>query len=134
MLGSVAAMNASLDNDYGSARGSNAPDNLELALFVSDPDAGGLEMTSTGGYARSGPVASATAFPTAASGGAKTSIGWDFGTSSAAWDDVAGFFVIFDADSGDAWDSGPLPVPVSVNGSGVAVSVPGVTVYYGQNG
>lgn len=54
----VEAMNASLDNDYGTTRGPNSPTSHYLALFMGDPLTDGVEVPALNdellptGYAR----------------------------------------------------------------------------------
>lgn len=126
---STAAQNASLDNDYGSSAGSNAPSSLEFALYNGDPLLGGTELGSDGGYAAVTADNDGTTWPDAASGGAKTSKSLALATSTAAFSDTATHFVIRDASSGDLWDSGLLTEEVSVDAAGVDVSFI-CTVYY----
>lgn len=133
---SIAAQNASLDNDYGSTAGPNAPASLEVALFDGDPLLGGLELTSDGGYARVTVANDGTTWPTAASGGAKTMATASFPTPTGAWSSTATFFVLYDAaDSTTAWDSGELDDEIAVDADEFGVPLTtsvGIqpTVYY----
>lgn len=128
-LVSVEARNASLAMSYGAARGSSAPDNLEVALFVGDPANGGTELAATGGYAAATVANDGTTWPDAPADGAVTSDLVEFAASSAAWADSPTHFLIRDGDTGDEWDSGLLADPVVVLGAGVVVRV-ALTVFY----
>lgn len=108
---------------------STAPTEFEVALFVGDPANGGTELPATGGYARVTVPNDATTWPDAPADGSITSAPVTFPTSSAAWDDAPTHFQLFNADTGDAGDSGVLADPVSVLGAGVVVK-PSLTVFY----
>lgn len=126
---STAAQNASLDNDYGATKGAASPANLEVALFNGDPLLGGTELTATGGYVAVTVGNDGTTWPSAATSGGKTTSTIAFATSTDAWSDVATFFVLRDASTGDQWDSGPLTDEISVETSGTEVTTT-ITVYY----
>lgn len=128
MLIDTAAQNKSLDNDYGSTKGANAPAAHEVALFDGDPTQGGTELTSDGGYARVTLTNNGTNWP-AASSGAKTSATVTFPTSTDAWSDTATWFVLYDhADSVTAWDAG-LVAEISVDAAGETPRTT-LTIYY----
>lgn len=127
-LTDVNAQNASLDNDYGDGAGSAAPSAFQLGLFFGDPDNGGTELTSAGGYVR--PVlANTTAnFPDAVDG-LKT-VPVDLADATGAFSDTITHWRFFDdADGTTAWDSGQFANEVSVD-SARPVSVV-CTIYYG---
>lgn len=121
---STAAQNAALDGMLGSGKASGMPATFELALFNGDPRGTGVELSSTGGYARvTGITNNSTNFPNA-SGGSKTGALQTFATSTAAWSDTAVWFVFYDAaDHTTAWFHGPLTDAVLVTGSGTVVEV-----------
>lgn len=105
-LGSVAAMNESLDNDYDGV-------DIEVALYVGNPAAGGVEINSTDcpGYTR---YESVSGEREAAAGGVKRLCVAEF-TASAAWDDEPDYCQVFIG--ADAWDFMPLD-DFSVPGAG----------------
>lgn len=95
-----------------------ATDAVTWRLYYDLPEAS-TELPSDGGYA---PVAYTGSEWAAASGGVKTtSAAVDFGTSTAAWGEVAAYWAIVDA-AGDPifWDE--LPQAVNVSAAGVPVS------------
>lgn len=123
------------DNSVGMSYGGygTPPTTLEIALFSGDPTNGGTELTSAGGYERLVVPNDATTWPDAPADGSITSAVLEFAVSTDAWSDTANFFQIYDADTGDAWDSGELADEVSVNEADVPV--PGqITVYYNALG
>jgi hypothetical protein len=123
---SVAAMNTSLDDDYGTTRGPNAPDAHEVALFTGDPTLGGVELAG-GGYAR---VVVNPGDWAAAVGGAKATVApVQFPDATADWASQARYWVLFDhADHVTGWDYAALNEALSVfEGPGPAVQL---TVYY----
>jgi hypothetical protein len=130
MLVSVAARNASLAMSYGASRGSLAPDNLSVELWVGDPaDGSSAELASTGGYVAASIANNGTTWPDAPADGSLTSALIAFAASSGAWADSPTHFLIRDADTGDEWDSGVLSDDVTVAGSGVTVRL-ALTVFY----
>lgn len=127
MLIDTAAQDALLDGVYGSG----SPASFEIALFDADPVLGGVELAADGGYARVTVANDGTLFP-GASGGSTTSASVSFGASSGAFSDTAPFWVAFDAaDSTTAYASGLLSEAVSVDETGVDVSVV-MTIFYSQ--
>ena len=132
-LVSVAARNASLAMSYGAGKGSSAPSQLEVALFHGDPANGGVELDSDGGYARVVVDNDGTTWPDAPADGAVTSSAISFATATGAWSDTADCFQIYDASTGDAWDSGRLSDEVSVDTAGTVITVE-LTVYYNDLG
>lgn len=127
-LVSIAARNASLAMSYGASKGSLAPDNLAIALFAGDPDFGGTEI-SGGGYARVTVTNDGATWPDAPDGGSVTAAESPFAASTGSWSNTADFFQLYDADTGDAWDNGPLADPITVAGAGV-IATPQITVFY----
>lgn len=132
-LVSIAAQNASLDNDYGAAKGPNAAASHEVALYQGDPVNGGVELDAAGGYARPTVTNDGTSWA-AAAGGAKTSAVVGFADATAEWTvagvpAVATHFLLVDATTGDFWDSGLLGDEVSVEAAGPGPSVQ-LTIYY----
>lgn len=132
-LVSVAAQNASLAMSYGASHGSLAPDNLEVALYVGDPANGGTELSATGGYVAVTVANDGATWPDAPADGAITSAPIAFAASTDAWSDTADWWLIRDADTGDAWDSGLLSDPVGVFRAGV-VARPSLTAFYEDPG
>jgi hypothetical protein len=129
----TAAQDASLNNDYGAAKGPNAPASHELALFTADPRLGGTELAATGGYARVVIANNGTNWP-GASGGSTTSAQIVLPTSTAAWSDTATWFVLFDAaDSVTRWDAGALAQEIDIDVAGADASTQ-LTVYYENTG
>jgi hypothetical protein len=123
-LASVAAQNASLDNDYGTTRGPNAPGAHELALFNGDPVNGGTELTGFG-YAR------ASVLPAdwiAADDGAKSAT-VTFAAPTAAWLTATHWLLIDAADSTTFWESAAFDEALEVTGAGAGPEVT-VTVFY----
>jgi hypothetical protein len=132
-LVSIAAQNASLDNDYGATAGPNAAAAHEVALYAGDPLTGGVELDAAGGYARP-TVTNDGASWAAADGGAKTSTVVAFADSTDEWTvagdpAVATHFLLVDASTGDFWDSGLLGDEVSVEAAGPGPRVQ-LTIYY----
>lgn len=133
-LVSIEEQNLSLDLYYGASKGAIAASAHNVALFVGDPLAGGTELASTGGYARATVPNNGTSWP-AAAGGAKTSTPIVWATSTAAWSGVPTHWQAFNADTGNAGDSGVLDpsTPISVDAAGVTPAT-ALTVYYNQSG
>lgn len=120
----VAAMNASLDNDYGTTRGPNAAASHDLALFVGDPLLGGVEVTG-GGYARV--AVAAAAWAAAVDGMKETTNPVAFPATTAAWANAATHWALY---AGTVmWDCGPLVEPLEVTGAGSGPLVQ-VAVFY----
>ena len=123
-LASVPAQNASLDNDYGTTRGPNAPDAHELALFNGDPLNGGTELTGSG-YAR------ADVLPAdwiAADDGAKSAT-VTFDDPTAEWLTATHWLLIDAADSTTFWESAGFDEALEVTAAGDGPQVT-VTVFY----
>lgn len=121
-LESVEARNESIGMSYGGY--GTPPTSLEIALL----DETGTELTG-GGYARVTVPNDATTWPSPPSGGQIVSTPISFAASSGAWSDTATLWQIFDAVTGDAWDSGRLADPITVGGAGV-VARPTLTPFY----
>lgn len=122
----LAARNSSLDNDYGTTAGPNAPASHLLALYVGDPFLDGYE-TAGGGYAR---VAVPAASWGPADGGMKTTTApVQFPATTAAWDQPVTHWALYDAAGVVMWDTGPLTEPLDVTGSGPGPTVT-PTVFY----
>lgn len=127
-LGDVTYQDAALDAVVGSWPATGA----HYHLFVSDPaleaTALDVELTSGGGYA------AATFAPAdfAAASGDATTATIDFGTSTDAYDEAAGWWGIVDS-SGLLVYSDDLDSPVAVEGAGVTVTRD-VTVAFGDAG
>lgn len=145
----VNAQNRSLDNDYGSTHGPNSPASFTLGLFTGDPLADGEEVTDTtevdtldadgnvtgteevaNGYARAA-VAHSDFLP--AADGVKTSDPVGFPDTLAEWPDTVTHWQLFDASTGEAWDSGELVdggLEVSGPGSGPTVAL---SIFYADS-
>lgn len=118
MLQSIEARNASLDNDYGTTRGSNAADSHEVALY-----ADGVELSGNG-YAR------AEILPAdwpAADGGQKSAEA-TFPNPTGAWD-PADSWALIDPVTGYVWDAGQLANPVEITAAGDGPTIV-VAVFY----
>jgi hypothetical protein len=123
----LAAMNASLDNDYGLTRGPNAASTHQLALYVGDPMTTGVEVSGHG-YARVSVPASK--WLAAADGVKQTNGPVQFPTVTSAWPDSPTHFALFDGDT--MWDCCPLITPLDVTSSGPGPTcVP--TIFYDDN-
>jgi len=117
MLRDIAAINASLDNDYGTTRGPNTPASLEVALLASaDP----ADEITGGGYVR--PVHDSDDWLPAADGVKTASVADDCGTPTGAWD-TAQFAGLYDPVAGAWWDVVALTEPLTVTGAGDPVTV-----------
>lgn len=112
---------------------SSAPTEFEVALFVGDPAGSGVELDATGGYARVTVPNDATTWPDAPAGGSITSAPIAFPAASGAWQDTPTHFQLFNADTGDAGDTGVLDNPPTVLGAGVIARV-SLTVFYNDLG
>lgn len=127
----TAAMNASLDNDYGPTRGPNAAASHDVALYSGDPmipaDQGGGVEIDGGGYARV-PLAAADWEP--ADAGAKSAAPVTFPDTTAAWATAATHWALFDG--AVMWDCGPLAEELVVTGPGSGPVVE-VTVFYADS-
>lgn len=120
-LGSIVASNISLDACYGDAASSVWPSTLWLHLFVSDPTAGGAELTSAGGYAPISIANNSTNWPDA-SGGQKTNGAlFAYPASTGPWSGPADFWWLSDAPAA-------LPAPGAPTVTGVGAA--GVTPWY----
>lgn len=100
-----AAANASLDNDYGSTKGPNAPAAHELTLFNGDPSAGGSEVTDA---PRVTVANDGTNWPTAASNRQKVGIAHTFGGTATYALEGTHWALIDAADGTTMWDTGEL--------------------------
>lgn len=124
----VAAMNASLDNDYGLTRGPHSPSTHALALFVGDPmtpDGVELDAGDNPGYGRANVPAAKWLDAT---DGFKTTNGpVTFPTPTAAWNDEATHWATMDGDT--MWDCAPLVEPLAITAAGGTLNVT-PTVFY----
>lgn len=117
----VAAQNASLDNDYGATHGSNSPSSHLLALFAGDPTIAGVELASTGGYARV-TVANDATWAASVSGLKTTVAPVAFAAATAAWSDTATHWALLDS-VGVMWDCARLSAPITVTAAGPVPTV-----------
>lgn len=124
----IAAMNRSLDNDYGTSDGPGSPTSWFLCLFVGDPSEDGVEQDGPG-YTR------ATILPgdwAAADDGFKTLTDpAEVGTPTDEWEFDSDYWAILDgADDTIMWDFAPLAEALQVtSGGGSPVEVLPV-IYY----
>lgn len=130
----TAAMNASLNNDYGATKGPNAPASHELALFDGDPmidalDGGGVEVAALDcpGYARV-TLANDAGWLAAADGMKKRAALAQFPATTGEWLTPVTHWALI-ASGGVVWDCGPLTEPLEVTGAGDGPEV-AVTVFY----
>lgn len=107
----IAAQNLSLDNDYGVTRGPNAPDSHQVALFVTNPALGGVEVSGPG-YAR---VTLNSDGWAAAVDGAKT-VTVTFPNPTGAWTQAT-YWGLYDPVGADWWDCAPLASALNVTGA-----------------
>lgn len=123
-LGDVSYMNAALNAVVASFPATGA----KWRLYTSDPalevTPSTVELAATGGYA--GVTFAPAQFGTASADLVQTSSPVSFGTSSAAWSDVATFWAIEKA--GLLVYSDALDTPIAVDAAGVAVAfTPGLS-------
>ena len=126
----VAAMNRSLDNDYGTTRGPNAADSHELALFDNDPTIDGVELDDADcpGYARAD-VAPAD-WAASAGGSKSTTDPVPFDDPTDAWDTQAKWWALIDGDDHTTvWDCAALSEALSITEAGGDLSIQ-PTVFY----
>lgn len=140
-LKSLTAQAASLDNDYGSTRGPNAPASLIFRIFVGDPMGDGVEMPATtdidgvptaNGYAPvTVPNDDATWLPADVTDGSKATNPLTFPTSLAPYPEIGTHMQVEDAATGAVWDCVALAATdrVVVAAAGVAPR-PIFTVFY----
>lgn len=110
-LVSVAAMNASLDNDYGSSSGANSPASFTLHPLDGDPRDDGAEIV-VDGITPPTLANNDTNFP-AAVDGEKVCPAFDIGTPTVAGPTVR-WWLLKDAATGDYWDACSLRRPVDL--------------------
>lgn len=123
MIRDVAAMNASLDNDYGTTAGPSSPSAHELALFVGDPLDDGVEIAG-GGYARV--TVDPADWAPAVDGSKATTSPVQFPDATAEWDEAPTHWALYSADdSSTMWDCAPLTdlLEVTAAGPGPAVQI-----------
>jgi hypothetical protein len=128
-------MSRSLDNDYGTTRGPNAPSSHKLALFVGDPmvpltDGGGVECDSVNhpGYGRV--TVSPGDWLAAVDGRKDLAAPKQLPATTGEWDPEPTHWGLFDGDDNTTlWDCGPLTEPLQVTGAGSGPLV-SVRVYY----
>lgn len=126
----VAAMNRSLDNDYGTTRGPNAADSHELALFDNDPTIDGVELDAGDcpGYAR--PDVDPADWAVAAGGQKSTSAPIQFANSTDPWTTQAKWWALVDGDDHTTvWDCAALNEALSVTDAGLGPAIQ-PTVFY----
>lgn len=114
-----AAMNASLNNDYGATKGPNSPSSHSLALFVGDPqlevaDGGGYEISaiSCPGYARVA-ISNDASWAPAADGMKQTAESVEFPAPTDEWVEEPTYWALI-APGEVIWDTGPLTEPMQI--------------------
>jgi hypothetical protein len=130
----TAAMNASLDNDYGATHGPNAPASHDLALFDGDPmviddETGlpvGVELTGVDspGYARV--TIAAADWEPAADGAKALTAPVQMPDATDAWTEAT-HWGLFDGST--LWDCGPLTEALEVTEAGTGPLVSPVVFY-----
>lgn len=106
--------NAWLDALLGSSKAAGMPATVYAHLYTDDPDSGGIELTSDGGYAAVSLTNNDTNFPPA-SAGEKTSVDIDWVFTGAASDTATwGVF----SDGTDLIIGGPLTAPAVIGAAG----------------
>jgi hypothetical protein len=93
-----------------------------VRLFTDDPRTDGVELPATGGYAAVTVDNTDANFPPA-TGGIKSSEPIDFGTSTAAWGQVARWAVLEHPTNGNRLDMVELNEDVNVTAAGFGVTV-----------
>lgn len=123
-----AAMNRSLDNDYGTTRGPNAPDAFEVALFDEDPTLDGVELAGNG-YAR-GAQDNDDWLPSA--DGLKATVApVAFPDATAAWT-TARYWGLYDPITATWWEYARLVEPLDVTAAGPGPTL-ALAIFYDNN-
>lgn len=126
----TAAMDASLDNDYGLTRGPNAASSHSLAFFRGDPmteDGVELDAGDCPGYAR---ITVTAAQWLASADGFKSTVLLTFPSTTGAWADFPTHAAMLDGDT--MWDCVPLLEPLAVTSAGPGPRLT-FTVFYDDN-
>lgn len=130
----VSAQNKSLDDDYGTSKGSGAASSHQLCLFYADPmsvsDPTTVELTSAAdpGYARVS-ITNGSAWAAAAGGQKALAAGSvTLPNTTGAWTHTATYWGLLGSD-GLWWDCGPLIAPLVVTGAGNGPVVAPVIFY-----
>lgn len=123
-----AAMNASLDNDYGTTAGPNAAAEHLMALYTGDPRLAAPEVTGDG-YTRT-VVQPADWDP--AVGGRKTTVVTML-PPSGDWDSATWWGLLDAADPDVMWDCAPLADPLDVTGASTDGPIITITVFYNNS-
>lgn len=119
----LVAQNAGLDALLGDGAAASIPTTWEIALFNGDPQAGGTEITSAGGYVRPVVPNDSATFPDAVDG-EKLSAIIDVDAPSGPWSDTVTHFLLIDGgDSTTQWFPGTLADPLTVFGTETAVRI-----------
>lgn len=139
-----AAMERSLDNDYGTTRGSNAPASFEVALFMGDPLTGGVEVTATSdvddgaggvvavanGYARA--TLSNDLWSPAGEGVKTTTAPVVFPDTLAEYPDTVTHWGLYDPVTAQWWDCAPITEDLDVTGAAPGPAL-FLSVFYADN-
>jgi hypothetical protein len=104
----VAAQNAGLKAWFGDGRAASVPASWEFALFTGHPLYGGTELTTAGGYAPVVVANTSANFPDPVDG-VITAAGITFAAPTAAYSDVAPYFVLREPSAGPTWYVGAFP-------------------------
>ena len=130
----VAAMNRSLDNDYGTTRGPNAAASHQLALFDGDPmldpiDGGGTELSAVDnpGYARV--TINPADWAAAVNGMKELTAPKEFPDPTAQWLSSATHWALIE--TGEIfWDVGPLTDALEISGASTTGPLVNIAVFY----
>lgn len=128
-LKSLTAQANSLKGMYGPTRAAHMPATLFCHLFTDDPDDGGTELTSAGGYVAASRPSDDFPAPDAQAELTSPDFTW---TSTGAWSDVATYAELRDS-TGVRYDGGPLPQRINVTTAGVVVTV-NARIFYNELG
>lgn len=131
-----AAMNASLNNDYGATKGPNAPASHQFALYVGDPqidlvNGGGYEINNVNcpGYARVTMLNDGTTWAPASGGLKQTVAGITLPAPTGEWVDEPTHWGLIAAGE-VVWDTGPFTEPMQITGSSTEGIVVRPVVFY----
>lgn len=122
-----AAMNASLDNDYGTTRGPHASSTHLMRLYVGDPMTDGIELDGTNDPGYSPATVLATAW-LAATDGFKSTNPVQFAAPTGPWLHEPTHFALTDGDT--MWDCAPLVEPLAVTAASSAGPRVTATIFY----
>lgn len=118
----TAAKTKSLQGDYGTAKGSNAPATVYLAVFADSAFA--TELTGTGGIPRVA-ISNVDAQLTTTAGVTSNVNAITSSASTGSWASTGTYACLMSTSSGagDKWDGGALTTAVTVAAAGTVVNV-----------